>query len=122
MSSSAQGPRSRLGVPGPDGAQELAVGHDDLRAGPAGGEPSLGGGLRGTSVQMGAGVAQVVLDLARLQQWVHRDDDRTGAQHGVVEDRELHDVGQHDADTVAGLDAASAHPARGARTGSSSSA
>ena len=55
--------------------------------------------------QLGAGVAEVEGDLAALEQHVHRHDDAAGAQHAVVEDREVRDVGQHDPDAVARLDA-----------------
>src|SRR4030095_13141073 len=59
----------------------------------------------------GAAVGQVVLDLARLQQRVHRDHHRPGPQHPVVQHRELRDVRQHQPDPVAGCDAAGGEPA-----------
>jgi hypothetical protein len=52
-------------------------------------------------------------DLARLEQRVHRDDRAAGAQHAVVEDRELRHVRQHDADRVARPQAARAQPPGG---------
>src|SRR6185437_5038616 len=45
--------------------------------------------------QPGAAVAEVERDLAPLEQHVHRHDDAAGAQHRVVDDRELGDVGEH---------------------------
>ena len=56
--------------------------------------------------QPGPGVAQVVGDLPRLEQGVHRDDHAAGAEHAVVHHGDLGDVGHHDADPVAGLEAA----------------
>ena len=56
--------------------------------------------------QPGPGVAEVVGDLPRLEQGVHRDDDAAGAEHAVVHHGDLRDVGHHDADPVAGLEAA----------------
>ena len=56
--------------------------------------------------QPGPGVAQVIGDLPRLEQRVHRDDHAAGAEHAVVHHGDLGDVGHHDADPVAGLEAA----------------
>ena len=54
----------------------------------------------------GPGVAQVIGDLPRLEQGVHRDDHAAGAEHAVVHHGDLGHVGHHDADPVAGLEAA----------------
>ena len=71
-----------------------------------------GGGLAGLvghrlprEDDRGAGVLEVVLHLAGLQQRVHRDDDRAGAEHAVEQHRERRHVRQHQADPVAGTDA-----------------
>ena len=56
--------------------------------------------------QPGPGVAEVVGDLPRLEQRVHRDDHAAGPEHAVVHHGDLGDVGHHDADPVAGLEAA----------------
>ena len=48
-----------------------------------------------------AGVAQVVGDLAGLEQRVHRHHDAARPQHAEVDDGELRDVGQHEPDPVA---------------------
>ena len=55
--------------------------------------------------QLGSGITHVVLDLARGQQHVHRHDDRAEPERGVVDHREVGDVGQHHADPVAPADA-----------------
>jgi hypothetical protein len=77
------------------------------------------GGFGGDRVpgedERGAGVAQVVLDLAGLQQRVHRDHHGAGAQHPVVEDRELHHVRQHQPDAVARSDASRGEQPRRSR-------
>ncbi len=52
--------------------------------------------------QAGPGVAEVVGDLPRLEQRVHRDDDPARAKDAVVHDGDLGDVGHHDPDPVAG--------------------
>ena len=62
--------------------------------------------------QLGPRVRQVVGDLALLEQHVHRHDDAAGPQHAVVADREVRDVGQHDPDPVAALEAVLAPAAR----------
>ena len=56
--------------------------------------------------QPGPGVAQVVGDLPRLEQRVHRDDHAAGAENAVVHHGDLGHVRHHDADPVAGLEAA----------------
>ena len=56
--------------------------------------------------QPGPGVAQVIGDLARLEQRVHRDDRAAGPEHPVVHHGDLGDVGHHDPDPVTGLEAA----------------
>jgi hypothetical protein len=56
----------------------------------------------------GPGVVQVVGHLAGLEQWVHRHDHAAGPQDAVVDDGELGQVGQHDRDAVAALQAAAA--------------
>src|SRR3954447_18160397 len=63
------------------------------------------------------GVGEGELHLTPLQQHVHRDDDAARAQHAVVGDREVRDVGQHHADAVAGLEALVAQERRDARAG-----
>ena len=71
----------------------------------------LGAGVRGVGGLVpreqdpGARVAEVERHLALLEQRVHRHDHRAGAQRAVVATREVRDVGEHDADAVAGLDA-----------------
>ena len=80
----------------------------------------IGTGLRGLHEvvpgehDLRAGVLEVVADLASLEQHVHRDHDATGAQDAVVGDREVRDVGQHDPDAVAGLQALGLQHARDA--------
>ncbi len=49
---------------------------------------------------------QVELDLAALEQHVHRHHDAAGAQHAVVDDAEVRDVREHDPDAVARLEPA----------------
>ena len=69
--------------------------------------PGVGGShsrLLGEAVpgeqELRARVLQVEGDLSPLQEHVHRHDDATGAQHAVVGDREVGDVGQHHPDPV----------------------
>jgi hypothetical protein len=50
-------------------------------------------------------VGQVIGDLCALQERVHRHDHRTETQHRGVDDREVRDVRQLHADTVARFDA-----------------
>jgi hypothetical protein len=50
-------------------------------------------------------VGQVVRDLSRLEQRVHRDNDRAGPEHPVVDGGKRRDVRQHQADPVTGPDA-----------------
>ena len=50
------------------------------------------------------GIAEVELDLTRLQQRIHRYRDGAAAHDAVVGHREGGAVGQHQSDTVAGLD------------------
>ena len=77
----------------------------------------VGAGVRGLGEfvpgedHLGAGVAQVERHLALLEQDVHRNDDRPGAQRAVVAVRELRHVGQHDRDAVARPDALRAQQA-----------
>ena len=52
------------------------------------------------------GVAEVISHLPPLEQRVHRDDHTARAEHAVVGDGELGDVGHHDPDPVAGLETA----------------
>ena len=92
---------------GGDARLEVAVDDfDDFGAGL--GEP--GGGLGGDATpdeaDLGARVGEVEGHFPRLEQWVHRHDDPAGANDSVVDGRELDDVRQHDADPVAGHDAA----------------
>ena len=56
--------------------------------------------------QLRPGVAEVVRDLALLEQRVHRHGDRPDAQDRVVQDREVRHIGQHESDPVTGLNAA----------------
>jgi hypothetical protein len=83
---------------------------------PALDEHALGAGLgsarlrgRGEPVpghqDAGAGVAEVEGDLALLQKRVHRDDDRPEPQGAEECEREVGEVGKHEADAVAGSDA-----------------
>ena len=58
--------------------------------------------------QLGPGIGQIELHLARLEQRVHRHDDTSGPEHAVVRDRELRHVGQHDPDPRSAVDAAGA--------------
>ena len=61
--------------------------------------------------QPGPGVAEVISHLPPLEQRVHRDDHTARAEHAIVGDGELGDVGLHDPHPVAGLEAALAqHP------------
>src|SRR5271165_5201743 len=55
--------------------------------------------------QPGPGVAEVISHLPPLEQRVHRDDHTACAEHAIVGDGELGDVGLHDPDPVAGLEA-----------------
>jgi len=64
----------------------------------------------------GPGVCEVELDLARLEQRVHRNDHRTRPQHAVVRHGELRDVGQHDPDARAGPDPSEVQQPRHPRT------
>src|SRR3954454_14535718 len=61
--------------------------------------------------RLGRGVLDVELDLAALEQHVHRHDGAARAQHAVVDGRELRDVGQHEPDAVARADPALAQEA-----------
>ncbi len=54
--------------------------------------------------QLGARIAEVVLDLAAPVEHVHRHDNRAGAQNPVVGDDEVGHVRQHQRHTVARLD------------------
>ena len=94
----------RLGVA--EQLLELArLDRDDLGAGLLG---ALLGGL-GEVVpgehQLGPRILEVELDLAPLEQHVHRHDGAARAQDAVVGDREVGDVREHDPDAVAGLEA-----------------
>ena len=53
----------------------------------------------------GPGVTEVERDLALLEQRVHRHDGGADTQRAVVADREVRDVGQHDAHAVSRLHA-----------------
>jgi hypothetical protein len=55
--------------------------------------------------QRGAGIVQVVADLALLEQHVHRDDRCAQPQRAVVARREVRDVRQHDPHAVTCLHA-----------------
>jgi hypothetical protein len=93
-------------VVGADQLLELArLDEDELGAGVGG---ALLGGL-GEAVpgkqDLGLGVGEIEADLALFQQHVHRHDDGAETQDAVVDRREVGDVGKHDPDTVAGLDA-----------------
>ena len=55
-----------------------------------------------------AGVGEEVVDLAGLEQRVHRDDGAAGQQDAPVDDGESPHVGQDDRDPVARLDAVGA--------------
>ena len=85
-------------------------------------EHALGAGLLGARLrglgelvpgeqQLRAGVAEVEADLALLEQRVHRHDDRAEPQRAEEDEREVRDVGQHQPDAVAGLDALGAQQA-----------
>ena len=77
---------------------------DDLGVGVLG---ALLGGLAEVAPReqpLGLGVLEVELDLAALEQHVHRDDGAARAQDAVVGDREVRDVREHDPDAVAGLE------------------
>lgn len=82
---------------------------DVVRAG--GGGPVAGaiGGVPREN-RLRPGVGQTMVDLACLEQWVHRHHHDTGTQESVVQDRELRDVGEHHADAIAGPLAALARP------------
>ena len=84
---------ARLLGPGVSGVGELVPGQDDP----------------------GLGVAEVERDLALLEQRVHRHDRRADAQRAVVADREVCDVGQHDAHAVSRLHALRAQQSGDAR-------
>ncbi len=71
-----------------------------LRTGPC----LVGEGVPGEQ-EPGTRVAEVVGDLAGLEQGVHRDDDAAGPQYAEVGEGELGHVGQHDRNSVAGLHA-----------------
>ncbi len=79
------------------------------------------GGLLGHLVpgedDRGTGVLEVVLHLAGLEQRVHRHHDGAEAEDAVVGHGEIGDVGQHQADAVAGLDAAIGKQTGHARAG-----
>src|SRR3954464_12781826 len=70
-----------------------------------------GGEVAPGEQRLGPGVLDVELDLAALEQHVHRHDGAARAQHAVVDDRELRDVGQHEPDAVARADPALAKEA-----------
>ena len=92
------------------GLHEQAFGVRLLGAGAGG----VGEGVPGQE-DLRPGVAEVKGDLALLQQAVHRHDGRAGAQRAVVADREVRDVGQHEPDAVARLDALGAQQRSRAR-------
>ena len=97
------------------GGQEVReagrVDDDRLGVRPFGAAARIAGEIMPAEHQPGPGVAQVIGDFPHLEQRVHRDDHTAGAKHAVVDDGELGDVGQHDPDPVAGLEAALAqHP------------
>ena len=98
------------GVEQDGGVARLAVG--DVVVGCKGRVVGVGG-----EDDLGAGVGQVVVDLALLEQRVHRDDRGAGAERAVVGDRELGDVRGHQPDAVAGLDALALEQRRHARGG-----
>ncbi len=56
--------------------------------------------------QPGPGVAQIIGDLPRLEQRVHRDDHAAGAEHPVVHHGDLGDVRPHDPHPVARFETA----------------
>ena len=95
---------------GGGGGQQIGeadpVHHDGLRPGLLRAGPRLLGERVPGEQQPGPGVAQVVGDLPPLEQRVHRDDDAARPEHAVVHHRDLGDVGHHQADPVAGLEAA----------------
>src|SRR5919106_800572 len=73
--------------------------------------PGLGGALLGRigevvpgEQQLRAAVPDVELDLARLEQHVHRHHDAAGPQDRVVDRGEVGDVGEHQPDPVARLE------------------
>jgi hypothetical protein len=65
----------------------------------------LSGRLRPYYRQLGARVTQVVFDLPRFVQRVHRHNNGAAAQYRVVENGKCVYVGNHDSDPVAGPDA-----------------
>ena len=83
----------------------------------------LGPGLRvaGKSLpreqDLRARVLEIERDLAALEQHVHRNHDAAGAQHAVVADGKMGDVGEHDPDAVAGLEPGLAQQPRDVRGG-----
>ena len=79
---------------------EVRADDEAVGAGLSGTERGGFGAPRRGEDEAGLRVAEVVGDLALLQQRVHRYHDGTGAQDAVVDDRELGDVGQHDRDPV----------------------
>ena len=64
--------------------------------------------------QLGARVGEVVRDLARLEQRVHRHDDRAEPQRAEVDDGEVGHVREHQPDAVARPDAVRAQQPGGA--------
>ena len=65
--------------------------------------------------ELGAGVGEEVVDLAGLEQRVHRHDDAAREQDAAVDDREGRHVGQDQRDPVAGLDPVGAQRPRDRR-------
>ena len=102
VSSSSVSASSVVGSRSPSSSAK-ASGSTSISSTPASAAPSrasVGEAVPGEQ-QLRAGVLEVEGDLAPLQQHVHRHDDAAGAEHAVVGDRELEDVGQHHPDPVA---------------------
>ena len=100
MSSSA-----RAATSGEDGHDATSASHPAVTV-TASASAAPGRGLAGGrgpgEHQPRAGVAEVVLDLAGLEQRVHRHHHAAGPEHPVVQHRESENVRQHDAHPVAG--------------------
>ena len=106
MSSSSRSATSRTGSASPSSCSNSpGLTSDRLGARLAGALLGRLGEVVPGEQPFGPGVLEVVLDLAALEQHVHRHDRAARAQDAEVDDREVGDVRQHDPDTVAGLEA-----------------
>ena len=105
------GGRHRVGVARRDDrAHALVLGQRGV------GRVDDGGEVGAADHDLGAGIADVVLELLGAVHRIDRHDDGVGAQHGVERDRELRAVLHEDGDAVAGRDAGASPASRRARS------